>query len=61
MRTHDGYDAQDSYERARDAMGENVRNRNDDIGDGQWIELSTADELWSTEPAVGSLPAIAAV
>ena len=31
MRTHDGYDAQDSYERAEDAMGENVRNRNDDI------------------------------
>ena len=31
MRTHDGYDARDSYERARDAMGENVRNGNDDI------------------------------
>ena len=31
MRTHDGYDAWDSYERARDAMGENVRNENDDI------------------------------
>ena len=31
MRTHDGYDAQDSYERAEDAMGENVRNGNDDI------------------------------
>ena len=31
MRTHDKYDAQDSYEHARDAMGENVRNRNDDI------------------------------
>ena len=31
MRTHDGYDAWDSYERARDAMGENVRNGNDDI------------------------------
>ena len=31
MRTHDGYDAQDSYERARDAMGENVCNGNDDI------------------------------
>ena len=24
MRTHDEYDARDSYERARDAMGENV-------------------------------------
>ena len=31
MRTHDGYDARDSYERVEDAMGENVRNRNDDI------------------------------
>ena len=31
MRTHDGYDARDSYKRARDAMGENVRNGNDDI------------------------------
>ena len=31
MRTHDGYDAQDSYERAGDAMGENVWNGNDDI------------------------------
>ena len=31
MRTHDGYDARDSYERAEDAMGENVRNGNDDI------------------------------
>ena len=31
MRTHDGYDAQDSYEHARDAMGKNVRNGNDDI------------------------------
>ena len=31
MRTHDGYDAQDYYERVRDAMGENVRNGNDDI------------------------------
>ena len=31
MRTHDGYDARDSHERARDAMGENVRNGNDDI------------------------------
>ena len=31
MRAHDGYDARDSYERAEDAMGENVRNGNDDI------------------------------
>ena len=31
MRTQDGYDAQNSDERAEDAMGENARNRNDDI------------------------------
>ena len=31
MRTHDGYDAQDSYERVGDAMGENFWNGNDDI------------------------------
>ena len=31
MRTHDGYDAQYSYERAEDAMGENDSNGNDDI------------------------------
>ena len=31
MRTHDGYDAQDSYEQSKDAMGENVRNGNEDI------------------------------
>ena len=31
MRTHDGYDVWDSYERAEDAMRENFCNRNDDI------------------------------
>ena len=31
MRTHDGYDARDSYERAGDSMGENVCNVNADI------------------------------
>ena len=31
MRTHDRYDVWDSYEHARDAMGENVCNGNDDI------------------------------
>ena len=31
MRTHDGYDARDSYMRAGDSMGENVCNGNDDI------------------------------
>ena len=31
MRTHNGYDGRDSYEHARDAMGENVHKKNDDI------------------------------
>ena len=31
MRTHDGYDAQESYERVEDSIGENVRNGNEDI------------------------------
>ena len=31
MRTHDRYDAQDSYEHVRDDMGENVLVGNDDI------------------------------
>ena len=31
MRRHDRYDARDSYEHERDAMGENVRVGNDDI------------------------------
>ena len=31
MRTHDSYDAHDSYEHARDAMGENIRVGNDDV------------------------------
>ena len=30
MRTYDGYDARDSYKRARDAMRENVFNGNND-------------------------------
>ena len=32
MRTHDGYDARDSYEHTQDAIGQNVRIGNDDIG-----------------------------
>ena len=44
MRTHDGYDARDSYERARDAMGENVRNGNDDIEpDGRIFQETLSD------------------
>ena len=31
MRTHGRYDSRDSYECARDAMGENAYNGNDDI------------------------------
>ena len=31
MRTHDGYDARDPYERAGDALGENICNENDGI------------------------------
>ena len=31
MRTHDGYDARNSYECACDAIGENFCNGNDDI------------------------------
>ena len=31
MRSHDGYDARDSYEQAEDSMGENFRNINDYI------------------------------
>ena len=31
MRTHDGYDARNSYERAENSTGENVRNGNDNI------------------------------
>ena len=44
MRTHDGYDAQDSYGRAHDAMGENVRNGNDDIeSNGRRIQETPSD------------------
>ena len=44
MRTHDGYDAQDSYERGEDAMGENVSNGNDDIdSNGRRFQETTSD------------------
>ena len=48
MRTHDGYHAQDSYERARDAMGENVRNENDDIESNGRIFQETMSDVAST-------------
>ena len=42
MRTHDSYDARDSYERARDAMGDNVCNGYDDIdSNGRMIPRDT--------------------
>ena len=44
MRTHDGYDARDSYKRARDAMGENVRVGNDGIeSNGRRFQESLSD------------------
>ena len=44
MKTHDGYDARDSYERARDAMGENLRNENDDIeSNGRRFQNTSSD------------------
>ena len=44
MRTHDGYDARDSYERARNAMGENVRKGNDDIeSNGRRFQETSSD------------------
>ena len=44
MRTHNGYDARDSYERARDAMGENGHNGNDDIeSNGRRLQETPSD------------------
>ena len=48
MRTHDGYDARDYYERAGDAMGENVRNGNDDIESNGRIFQGTPSEVAAT-------------
>ena len=48
MRTHDGYDAWDSYERARDAMGENVCNGNDDIESNGRRFQETSSEVVAT-------------
>ena len=45
MRTHNGYNARDSYERVRDAMGENVRNGNDDIESNGRIFQGTSSEV----------------
>ena len=44
MRTHYEYDARDSYERAQDAMGENLRNENDDIeSNGRRFQNTSSD------------------
>ena len=44
MRAHDGYDARDSYESARDSIGENVHNGNDDIeSDGRRFQETSSD------------------
>ena len=48
MRTHDGYDARDSYERAEDAMGENVCNGNDDIESNGRRFYGTSSEVVAT-------------
>ena len=48
MRTHDGYDVRDSYERARDAMGENVRNENDDIESNSRMFQETPSDVAAT-------------
>ena len=48
MRTHDGYDARDSYERVRDAMGENFHNGNDDIDSNGRIFRETTYKVAST-------------
>ena len=48
MRSHDRYDARDSYERARDAMGENVRVENDDIEYNGRIFQETPPDIVAT-------------
>ena len=48
MRTHDGYDARDSYERAEDAMGENVCNGNEDIESNGRIFQETPSDVVAT-------------
>ena len=52
MRTHDGYDAQDSYKRVEDAMGENSHNGNEDIDSNGRRFQGTPSEV---EPTIRSL------
>ena len=55
MRTHDEYDARDSSERAQDAMGENVWNRNDDIESNGRRFQETSSDVVATMRSVTSL------
>ena len=48
MRTHDGNDARDSYEHARDAMGENFHSKNDDIESNERIFQETPSDVAAT-------------
>ena len=48
MRTHDGYDAWDSYERAEDAIKENFCNGNEDIESNGKIFQGTLSEVAAT-------------
>ena len=48
MRTHDGYDAWDSYECVRDAMGENFHVGNDDIEFNGRIFQETPPDIAAT-------------
>ena len=48
MRTHNEYDAQDSYECVIDAMGENVCNGNDDIESNGRIFQETPSDVAAT-------------
>ena len=48
MRSQDGYDARDSYKQAEDAMGENVRNGNDDIESNGRIFQGTPSKVAAT-------------
>ena len=48
MRTHDRYDARDSYAHAGDAMGENIHNGNDDIESNGQIFQETPSNVPAT-------------
>ena len=56
MRTHDGYDSWDSYEHARDAMGENVHNGNDGIeSNGKRFQETSSDVAATMRSLIKSL------